>query len=175
MHSSKVPFGSTSASLEFFHSLSLRVLSKTQLQKACSRLMRVLSHSNTHYLNRHMVGCGCHEILIPRSFYVRFLTRFCHFRSPSSSLSLLAAVLQIEEFLTKWRSVSKIEVNHPSFNNLAVSSHHLRRLFAVLSIHLFISVSGFHSFTMHAVSLSICPPQTQIQKAFSLHVGALSL
>ena len=27
--------------------------------------MLVLSHSNTHYLNGHMVFCGCHEILIP--------------------------------------------------------------------------------------------------------------
>ena len=24
--------------------------------------LRVLSHSDTHYLNRHLVGCGCHEI-----------------------------------------------------------------------------------------------------------------
>ena len=26
-----------------------------------SLFMLVLSHSDTHYLNRHMVGCGCHE------------------------------------------------------------------------------------------------------------------
>ena len=31
-----------------------------------SLLMLVLSHSHTHHLNRHMVGCGCHEILIQR-------------------------------------------------------------------------------------------------------------
>ena len=26
-----------------------------------SRLMLVLSHSDTHHLNRHMIGCGCHD------------------------------------------------------------------------------------------------------------------
>ena len=26
--------------------------------------MQMLSHSDTHHLNRHMVGCGCHAILI---------------------------------------------------------------------------------------------------------------
>ena len=31
--------------------------------------MWVLSHSDTDHLNRHMVGCGCHEILIPCSYY----------------------------------------------------------------------------------------------------------
>ena len=66
----------TSASLEFLHSLSLPVLSKTQLEKAFSRLMRVLSHSDTHYLNRHMVGCGCHEILTQRCITVPFLSDF---------------------------------------------------------------------------------------------------
>ena len=32
--------------------------------KRRSLSMRVLSHSDTHYLNRHMAGCGCHEILM---------------------------------------------------------------------------------------------------------------
>ena len=49
--------------------------------------MRVLYHSDTHHLNRHVVGCGCHEILIPRSFYVRFLTGFCLFRWTPYSFS----------------------------------------------------------------------------------------
>ena len=38
--------------------------------------MLVLSHSDTHTLNRHMVGCGCHEILIPCSTTVLFSTPF---------------------------------------------------------------------------------------------------
>ena len=66
-------------------------------------------------------------------------------------------------------------MNHPSFNDLAISSQHLLRLFAVLSIHLFISVSHPHSFTMHAVSLSICQSKTQLQKAFSPNAGARTL
>ena len=76
---------------------------------------------------------------------------------------------------TKWQFLWKIEVNHPSFNDLAISSQHLLRLFAVLSIHLFISVSHPHSFTMHAVSLSICQSKTQLQKAFSPNAGARTL
>ena len=39
-----------------------------------SLLMLVLSHSNTHHLNRHMVGCGCHEILIERCITALFLS-----------------------------------------------------------------------------------------------------
>ena len=38
--------------------------------------MLVLSHADTHYLNRHMVGCGCHEILIQRWITVLFLSNF---------------------------------------------------------------------------------------------------
>ena len=41
-----------------------------------SLFMRVLSHSVTHYLNRHMVGCGCHEILIQPCIMVLFLSNF---------------------------------------------------------------------------------------------------
>ena len=77
----------------FSHSTSLCL---PYLSPFCSRhnwrrrslLMRVLSHSDTHYLNRHMARCGCHEILIPRSFYVRFVTRFCHFWWTPYSFSL---------------------------------------------------------------------------------------
>ena len=36
--------------------------------------MLVLSHSDTHYLNRHMVGCWCHEILIERCIIVLLLS-----------------------------------------------------------------------------------------------------
>ena len=39
-----------------------------------SLFMGVLSHSDTHHLNRHMAGCGCHEILIPCSITVLFST-----------------------------------------------------------------------------------------------------
>ena len=109
--------GSTTAFLEFLHSLSislsLPVLSNTQVQKGVLSLNAgALSHSNTHYLNRHMAQCGCHErsdqsrsstvymawcgcheILILHSATVLFLTRFCHFWSSSSSFSLSAAVL----------------------------------------------------------------------------------
>ena len=38
--------------------------------------MRVLSHSDSHHLNRHMVGCGCHEIMIHRCITVLFLSNF---------------------------------------------------------------------------------------------------
>ena len=41
-----------------------------------SLFMRVLSHSDTHYLNRHMTGCGCYEILIQRRITVLFLWNF---------------------------------------------------------------------------------------------------
>ena len=89
IQSSKVPLGSTAAPLEFFHSLSLYAFCPRHNSRRRSLFMRVLSHSDTHPLNRYMAQCGCHEILIPRSFYVRFLTRFCHFRWTSySSLHL---------------------------------------------------------------------------------------
>ena len=39
-----------------------------------SLLMLVLSHSDTHYLNRHMAWCGCHEILIQPCIIVLFST-----------------------------------------------------------------------------------------------------
>ena len=46
--------------------VSLSVLSKTQLQEALFFLSSCwCSHSDTHHLKRHMVGYGCHEILIP--------------------------------------------------------------------------------------------------------------
>ena len=41
-----------------------------------SLLMLVLSHSDTRHLNRHMVGCGCHEIVTPCSRTVLFSTTF---------------------------------------------------------------------------------------------------
>ena len=41
-----------------------------------SLLMLVLSHSDTHHLNRHMIGYGCHEILIPCSTTVLFSATF---------------------------------------------------------------------------------------------------
>ena len=41
-----------------------------------SLLMLVLSHSDTHNLSRHIVGCGCHEILILCSIIALFSTTF---------------------------------------------------------------------------------------------------
>ena len=41
-----------------------------------SLLMLALSPSDTHYLNRHMVGCGCHAILIQRSITTLLLSNF---------------------------------------------------------------------------------------------------
>ena len=41
-----------------------------------SLFMRVVSHSDTHHLNRHMVGCGCHEILIQPCITVVLLPNF---------------------------------------------------------------------------------------------------
>ena len=55
------------ASLSLFHS-------PRHNSRRRSLLMLVLSHSDTHYLNRHMVGCGYHEILIPCSTTVLFST-----------------------------------------------------------------------------------------------------
>ena len=89
--------------------------------------------------------------------------------------SLSAAVSQIENPSTKWQSLWQIEVNHHSFNDLVISSQHLLKLFAVLSNHYCISVSQVHSSTMPAVYRSICQSKTQLQKALSLHAGALSL
>ena len=41
----------------------------------------------------------------------------------------------------KWQSLQKFVVNYHSFNDLTVSSQHLSRLFAVLSIHRFVCLS----------------------------------
>ena len=41
-----------------------------------SLVMLVLSHPDTQHYNRHMVGCGCHEILIPSSTTVLFSITF---------------------------------------------------------------------------------------------------
>ena len=80
--SSTAPFGSAFGLLRlssFSHSASLCLLN---LHPVCPRhnsrgrslFMRVLSHSDTHHLNRHMAGCGCHEILIQRCISVLFLS-----------------------------------------------------------------------------------------------------
>ena len=127
-------------------------------------------------LNRHMAWCECHEIWIQRSFNILFLTHLCQL--PLYSIS--QPVFRKSKYsFTKCQSFWKVEVNNPSFNekwlDLAVSSQHLLRLFAILSIQLFFSVSRIHSFTMPAVNLSICQSKTRLQKAFSLHAGALSL
>ena len=124
-----------------------------------------LSHS------RHMAWCGCHEIFIQPSFNVLFLT---HFFQLSLHSPLRPLFRKLKNSSTKCQSLWKTQVNHPSFNNLTVSSVHLLRLFAVMSIHLFIAISRVHSFTMHAVSLSVLS-KTQLQKAFSPNAGALSL
>ena len=178
------PFGQPSASLDFLHSVTpphfvcgiyvyLSVQDMTQ-QKAFSPYAGALSlwHSPPQW--------GYRMVRVPRNLDSSFFLCpvFDSFLSFSvNCLFILSRPLcrKLRNASRKWWSLLQIEVNHPSFNNFAVSSQHLIRLFAVLSIHLFISVSGFHSFTMHAVSLSVCPSQTQIQKAFSLHVDALSL
>ena len=56
LHSSTTPFGRPSTSLDLLHSF-------TPPHYSCrtSVLMRVLSQSDTNYLNGDMVGCGCHE------------------------------------------------------------------------------------------------------------------
>ena len=60
----------------YAYRISLSVLSKTRLQKEFSLFMWVLSHSDTHHLNRHMVGCGCNEILTQRSITALFFASF---------------------------------------------------------------------------------------------------
>ena len=80
---STAPFGRPSASLKFFHSLipphphSVSLCAAAQNNSRRRSLsMLVLSCSDTHYLNRHMAWCGCHEILIPRYLTVPFLSNF---------------------------------------------------------------------------------------------------
>ena len=83
-HNFTAPFGRLSASLDSFSIVSLchwpfpvhplipphyaycfsLWCSRKHNTRRCPLFMRVLSHSNTHYLNRHMAWCGCHEILI---------------------------------------------------------------------------------------------------------------
>ena len=41
-----------------------------------SLFMLVLSHFDTHYLNRHMAQCGCHEIWIQHCIIVLSLSNF---------------------------------------------------------------------------------------------------
>ena len=69
MLSCTIPLGSTSASLEFLHSLivphyayciSLWPSPKHNTRRR-SLSMLVLSHSDTHYFKGHMACCGCHE------------------------------------------------------------------------------------------------------------------
>ena len=118
-----------------------------------------------------MVWCGCHEFLLQRSVNVLFLSRFCHLPLQSLCRPLYR---KSKYSFTKCQSFWEIEVNNTFFNDLAFSSLYLLRLFAVLSIHLFISVSRFRSFTMPAASLSVLY-QTQLKKVFSLYAGALTL
>ena len=47
-----------------------------------SLFMRVLSHLDTHYLNRHMAKCGCHEILTRLSLSILFWSNFFDFSVP---------------------------------------------------------------------------------------------
>ena len=69
---------------KFLHSLtppnyacciSLSVLSQTQLHEGILSSCGC-SYSDTHYLNRHMAWCGCHEILIQLCITVLFLSSF---------------------------------------------------------------------------------------------------
>ena len=67
--------------LSFSHSASLSLcMAACCCSKRNSRrrflFMLVLSYSDPQHLNRHMVGCGCHEILIPCSTAVLFSTTF---------------------------------------------------------------------------------------------------
>ena len=64
---------SHSASLYLLH-LSLFYPIHNTRRRSLSML--VLSHAGTHYLNRHMAWCGCHDILIERFILVLFLSDF---------------------------------------------------------------------------------------------------
>ena len=103
---------------------------------------------------------------------------------------------KLKNSFTKWQSPSQnwsvARNNHPFLANWtewAISSHYLLWLLSSLSVHLSLgstapfirpSASFENSFflslhlTMPTVSLSVLP-KTQLQKAFSLHAGALSL
>ena len=54
--------------------LSLRFFQDTTAEGVLS--LCGCSHSDTHYLKRHMAGCGCHEILIESCITVLFLSNF---------------------------------------------------------------------------------------------------
>ena len=194
---STVPFGLLR---KFLHSLtsphyayriSLSVLSKTRLQKPFSLYAGALLLWHTFNLNRHIVGCGCHEILIQCSFSVLFLTHLCHSWSTSSSFSLAAVVSQMQEVLDKmvisfenWSESSFFQWFSRQFSSFAqtlccvvYSSPHLCLSFSA-SLRPLVGLrppARVQSFTLPAVSLSICQSKTQLEKAFSLHAGALSL
>ena len=94
---STAPFGHPSSNF-FIHSLSLYEFCTRHNSRRRSLFMLVLSHSDTHFINRHMVGCGCHErgvqsrssqecmvwcecpeILIQRCITVLFLSHFSRY------------------------------------------------------------------------------------------------
>jgi hypothetical protein len=70
---SKIPAFCHSASLCLVH---LSLFCPRHNARRRSLFMRVLSHSDTQYLNRHTAWCGCHEILIERCITVLFLLNF---------------------------------------------------------------------------------------------------
>ena len=97
-------------------------------------------HSLSLSLNGYIGRCGCHEILIQRSFNVLFLANFCQLLLHSLSRPLFR---KLKNSSKKCQSLWQVKENGLSFNDLLNSFQHLLRLFSVLSIHLYISLSLF--------------------------------
>ena len=158
---SKTTVFSHSALLSLLHLCLL--LSRTQLQKAFS-LNAGATKGVTSAAAQWVYGMvRCHEILIQRSFNVLFLTRFCHFRSISSSVSLSVAVWQIEELLVKMPSSSE---------NWSESSFFQRKL---TRFNRHFSATAQNLCCRFYSSLHLCltiSPRHNSKKAFSLNAGA---
>ena len=121
--------------------------------------MLVLSHSDTHHLNRYMVLCGCHEILTSLfyncSVFVEFLWCVVNCLSilPVPLLArwfwslLILRSSKLKNSFLKRRSAWRTEESNrtiilPLLNDLierALSSQHLRRFSGILSVHLCLS------------------------------------
>ena len=105
-----------------------------------------------------MVWCGCHEILIQRSFNVLFLTRFCHFRWTSSSFSFAATISHMEEFFHKM-PISLENWNESAFFQWLSRqfSPSAQALFCLVysSLHLCLFVSPRHNSRRHYLFMRV--------------------
>ena len=167
--------------------------------------MLVLSHSDTHNLNEYIGWCGCHEFSIPflLSNLLSWVTMNSVCSSPISAQPLSVVVdcwFKIEEFHNQMTISSARNKRDKSFFLRKLTGfvpqlwifNHILSCFVYSSLHLCLSssVAQFRSSIwfycalwsafglprMSSFTLSIpVLSKTQLQKAFSLHAGALSL